>query len=106
VRQLVLAALLAAPASAASPFREALRRAEARASSDPERVEFATRAIRAWLPNDGRLMLSHAYLRRAEALLLSRDDAAAAEDLTQVMANDPGNRRAQLLRGQARLAAG
>ncbi|MDX6770583.1 MAG: hypothetical protein SF051_13695 [Elusimicrobiota bacterium] len=103
---LVLAALLAWPAAAASPFLEALRRAESRAASDPERVEFATRAIRAWLPGDGRLMLSHAYLRRAEALLLSREDAAAAEDLTQVMANDPGNKKARLLRGRARLAAG
>lgn len=103
---LLLAAVLASPAPAASPFLESLRRAESRAASDPERVEFATRAIRAWLPQDGRLMLSHAYLRRAEALLLVGENGAAAEDLTQVMANDPGNRRAQLLRGQARLAAG
>lgn len=102
----LLAALLltAAPAAGApSEFREALRRAESRSASDPERLEFAARAIRAWRPDDGRLMLSHAHLRRAEALLLRGDDAAALEDLSRVMDNDPLNRQALLLRGQALL---
>lgn len=107
-RALLLAStlLLAAPARAASEFREALRRAEARAAGDPERLEFASRAIRAWSPADGRLMLSHAHLRRAEALLLRGEDAAAAEDLSRVLENDPLNRQALLLRGRAWLASG
>ncbi len=102
----VVLALLAAPARGASEFREALKRAEARDASDPERVEYATRAIRAWLPADGRMLLSHAHLRRAEGLLLRRDEAAAVEDLTKVVENDPGNHKAVLLRAKARLAAG
>jgi tetratricopeptide (TPR) repeat protein len=94
---------LAAPALAVSEFVQALRRAEARAASDPERVEYATRAIRAWSSGDGRLMLAAAHLRRAEGLLLRRELPEAAEDLTKAVENDPANRLALRLRGEARL---
>lgn len=98
-----LLAALAAPACAASEFVEALRRAETRAAADPERVEYAGRAIRAWSPGDGRLLLAAAHLRRAEGLLLRRELPEAVEDLTKAVENDPANRLALRLRGQARL---
>jgi tetratricopeptide (TPR) repeat protein len=103
---LVLLALLGAPALAASEFVQALRRAESRAASDPERVEYATRAIRAWSSGDGRLMLAAAHLRRAEGLLLRRELPEAVEDLTKTVENDPANRLALRLRGEARLELG
>lgn len=104
MRSLLLAAALASPSSAASDFLEALRRAEARAAADPERVEYATRAIRAWTPGDGRLMLGAAHLRRAEGLLERGEETLAVEDLLKTVENDPANHRALLLRGRARLA--
>lgn len=103
---LLLAALLSAPARAASPFLENLRRAETRDAKDPERVEYATRALRAWREGDGRLMLAAAHLRRAEGLLAVREEARAVEDLTKALENDPANHAALRLRAQARLALG
>ena len=71
--------MLAAPAYALTPFVEQFRKAESRDASDPERVEFATRALRAWMPSDGRMLLAQAHFLRAEAELF--DDLAAEEDL-------------------------
>lgn len=102
----VLAALLAAPAGALTPFVEQLRKAEARGASDPERVEFATRALRAWLPSDGRPLLAHAHFARAEGEAALFDDAAAEEDLTKALEIDPRNERAVLMRARARTALG
>ncbi|UPT72650.1 MAG: hypothetical protein M0D55_11890 [Elusimicrobiota bacterium] len=61
----LLAVALAAPARAASPFVEQLRKAESRDERDQERIEFATRALRAWVPADGRPLLAHAHFARA-----------------------------------------
>lgn len=100
----VLAAilLLASPAGA-SEFLEALHRADARAAKDPERIEFATRAIRAWRPSDGDELLADAYFRRGEGEFEAFDDAGANADLTKALARDARNAAALLLRGRARL---
>ena len=100
------AALLLAPPAGASAFLEALHRADARAADDPERVEFATRAIRAWKPSDGDELLADAYFRRGEGDFAAWDDAAANVDLGLALAHDARNRAALLLRGRARLRAG
>ncbi|MCM2305099.1 MAG: hypothetical protein NDJ72_10380, partial [Elusimicrobia bacterium] len=102
----VLAVLLAAPAGAASPFVEQLRKAEARSASDPERIEYATRALRAWLPADGRPLLAHAHFARAEGEAALFDDPAAEEDLTKALEIDARNDRARLMRARARAALG
>ncbi|MDP3542442.1 MAG: hypothetical protein Q8T11_08250, partial [Elusimicrobiota bacterium] len=102
----VLAFLLAAPAAALSPFVEQLRKAEARTPSDPERVEYATRALRAWVPADGRPLLAHAHFARAEGAAARFDDAGAEEDLTKALDIDPRNERARLMRSRARAALG
>ncbi len=102
----VLAVLLAAPAQALSPFLEQLRKAEARSASDPERVEFATRAVRAWTPADGRPLLAHAHFARAEGEIALFDDPAAEEDLTKALEIDARNDRARLLRSRARAELG
>ena len=102
---LTVAALLASPLRA-SEFIEALHRAEARDAKDPERVEFATRAIRAWKTTDGPQLLADAYYRRAEGEAMGWDDAAAAADMTKSLELDPRNDRALLLRGRARLRGG
>ncbi|PIR19283.1 MAG: hypothetical protein COV48_02860, partial [Elusimicrobia bacterium CG11_big_fil_rev_8_21_14_0_20_64_6] len=102
----VLAILLAAPAAALSPFVEQLRKAEARSVSDPERVEYATRALRAWLPSDGRPLLAHAHYARAEGEAALFDDASAEEDLTKALEIDARNERARLMRSRARASLG
>lgn len=102
----VLAAQLSGPALALTPFVEQLRKAEARDASDPERVEFATRAVRAWVPSDGRPLLAHAHFARAEGEAALFDDAAAEEDLTKALELDERNDRARLMRARARTALG
>jgi tetratricopeptide (TPR) repeat protein len=102
---LAAALLIAAPAGA-SEFLEALHRADARAAQDPERVEFATRAIRAWKPSDGDELLADAYFRRGEGEFEAWNDAAAGADLGLALAHDARNWAALLLRGRSRLRAG
>jgi len=104
-RGLALALLLPAAASA-STFVEDLRRAAARGARDPERVEYATRAIREWRPTDGAELLAEAHLRRAEGESAAWDDAAAEADLTKALELDPRDEALLLLRGRARLRAG
>lgn len=100
-----LALLLSAPARA-SEFVEALRRADARAAEDPERVEYAARAIRAWTREHGGRMLAHAHLRRGEGELARHDDEAAERDFTRALELDPGASGARSLRARARMALG
>jgi hypothetical protein len=102
---LAFALLLAAPARA-SEFLEALHRADARGAQDPERVEFASRAIRAWRPSDGNELLADAYFRRGEGEREAYDDAAADADFTKALELDDRNGAALLLRGRGRLRAG
>jgi len=102
----LLAVLLAAPARAASPFVEQLRKAESRDAADPERIEYATRAIRAWMPSDGRPLLAHAHFARAEGEIALFDDPAADEDLTKALELDERNDRARLMRSRARAVLG
>ena len=98
--------LLAAHAASASEFLDALHRADARGSDDPERIEFATRAVKSWKPSDGQALLAHAHFRRAEAELSRLDDDAAEADLNKVLSLDPRNEKAKLLRARARLSLG
>ena len=102
----VVLLLITAPARALTPFVEQLRKAESRDASDPERVEFATRALRAWMPSDGRPLLAHAHFARAEGEAALFDDAAAEEDLTKALEIDERNDRARLMRSRARAALG
>ena len=102
----VLAVMLAAPAQAVTPFVENLRKAEALSASDAERVEFASRAVRSWLPADGRPLLAHAHFMRAEGEMELFDDPHAEEDLSKTLEIDPANLRALILRAQARTALG
>jgi tetratricopeptide (TPR) repeat protein len=102
----VLAVLASAPARAASPFVEELHRAETRSASDPERVEFAGRAVRAWAPSDGRMLLAQAHFLRAEGEAALFDDPAAEEDLSKALEIDARNERAKLMRAAARAALG
>lgn len=97
---------IALPARALSPFVEAFRKAEARAASDPERVEFATRAIRAWLPKDGAMLLAQAHFRRAEGALSQLDHELAEADLAKAIGGDPNNHAARLMRVEALIALG
>jgi tetratricopeptide (TPR) repeat protein len=99
-----LAVLLAAPAQALTPFVEQLRKAEVRDAADPERVEFATRALRAWMPADGRMLLAQAHFLRAEGEAALFDDPAAEEDLSKALEIDTRNERARLMRSRARAA--
>ncbi len=98
--------LLASPACALTPFVEQLHKAEARTANDPERVEFATRALRAWMPADGRMLLAQAHFLRAEGEAELFDDPAAEEDLTKALEIDTRNDHARLLRARARAALG
>lgn len=102
----LLAVMLASPARALTPFVEQLRKAEARSASDPERIEYATRALRAWRPADGRPLLGHAHFARAEGRVALFDDPAAEEDLTKALELDERNDRARLMRSRARAALG
>ncbi|MFI5349296.1 MAG: hypothetical protein ACHQ2Z_07115, partial [Elusimicrobiota bacterium] len=97
--------LLARPAPA-TDLLEALHRADARDAKDPERVEFAARAIRAWRPADGDELLADAYFRRGEGEFEAFDDAAAEADLTKALARDERNAAALLLRARERMRAG
>jgi len=99
-------ALSLASASRASDFLEALHRADARDAKDPERVEFATRAIRAWKPSDGGALLAAAHFRRGEGEFEGFDDAAAEGDFAKALELDARNDRALLLRARARLRLG
>ncbi len=103
---LFLVMLLAASAHALTPFVEQLRKAESREAGDPERIEFATRALRAWLPADGRPLLAHAHFARAEGEIALFDDVAAEEDLTKALEIDERNDRARLMRSRSRAALG
>jgi hypothetical protein len=102
---LMVAALLASPLRA-SEFLEDLHRAESREARDPERVEFATRAIHAWKPADGSQLLADAYYRRGEGEYQGWDDLRVADDMTKALGLDPRNDRALLLRARARLRGG
>jgi hypothetical protein len=101
----VLAVLLAAPAGA-SEFLEALHRADARDARDPERVEFATRAIKAWRPVEGNELLADAYFRRGEGEREAYDDVSSDADFGKALELDPRNSAALLLRGRGRLRSG
>jgi tetratricopeptide (TPR) repeat protein len=98
--------LLVAAQARASDFLEALHRAEARGPKDPERLEFATRAIRAWRPSDGDGLLADAYLLRGQGEFEAWDDEAAEADFGQALRLDERDDEALLLRARARLRAG
>lgn len=96
----------AALSFAASPFVEELHRAQARDADDPERIEFATRAIREWEPTDGKPLLAAARFARAEGRAAKIDDAAVEDDLNAALELDPLNEKAKLMRAKARVGLG
>lgn len=101
----LLAALSASQAWAASPFVANLRKAESRKEPD-ERAEYYTRAIDAWGPSEDRMLLGQCRFGRGQARVELWQFAAAEPDLTQALEIDPGNKRAKLLRGRARFELG
>jgi len=95
--------LLLSPIVIASDFIEALRRCRAREDRDPERIEFASRAIHSWTPSDGSALLADAYFQRAKGELAAENGARAENDAAKTLELDPRNDSALFLRGRARL---
>lgn len=102
---LLLVAFLAAPAWAASEFLKNMHKAEGRKEPE-ERIEYYTRALRAWEPSDGNSLLANCHFRRGEARFERWEFDEAEPDLSKSIELDPGNARAYLLRGRITLRRG
>ncbi len=98
-------ALILPTGALADEFLENLHRADAR-SEPAERVEYYSRAIRAWRTGNRSSLLAHCHFRRGETLLFLAEFPQAEADLTKALELDPGNARAYLLRGRLRLRLG
>lgn len=103
----LLAVLLGLPSLSwgSGEFLRNMRKAESRRES-AEKVEYYTRAIRAWQPSDGNALLAHCHFRRGEALYERYEFKEAEPDLSKSIELDPGNPRAYFLRGRALLRLG
>ncbi|MBI5883836.1 MAG: tetratricopeptide repeat protein [Elusimicrobia bacterium] len=104
---IALALLIAGPARcrAADEFLTNLHKADLRVEPD-ERVEYYSRAIRAWRTVHGAGLLAHCHFNRGETHLLEARLDLAAQDLAKAVSLDPNNSRAYLLRGRLLLATG
>ncbi|MBI5622911.1 MAG: tetratricopeptide repeat protein [Elusimicrobia bacterium] len=89
---------------AADEFLLNLRKADARVEPE-ERVEYYSRAIRAWRTGHGTGLLAHCHFNRGETHLLEARLDLAEKDLSKALALDPNNSRAYLLRGRLHLRA-
>ncbi|MBI4677314.1 MAG: tetratricopeptide repeat protein [Elusimicrobia bacterium] len=91
-----------AQAQATDEFLTNLHKADNRSEPD-ERIEYYSRAIRAWRTGNGASLLAHCHFNRGETHLnLARLDLAET-DLAKALSLDPGNARAYLLRGRLHL---
>lgn len=95
---------LCAPARA-DDFLKLLRKAQSRRESS-EKVEYFTRAIRAWEPSHGQTLLATCHFLRGEARYELRAFPEAEPDFTKALELDPANARAHFLRGSLRLKGG
>jgi tetratricopeptide (TPR) repeat protein len=102
---LALIATGAVRCHAADEFLLNLRKADLRAEPE-ERIEYYSRAIRAWRTGHGAGLLAHCHFNRGETYLLEARLDLAEKDLTKALALDPGVSRAYLLRGRLHLRAG
>lgn len=100
---LILAALAPAPAARAEDdFLPLMRKAESRRQPQ-ERAEYFGRAVSAWTPAHGRLLLSACLFGRGEALYDLGRFSSALGELDQALRDDPRNARAHFLRADVRL---
>lgn len=97
--------LAAVPAFSAGEFLKNMRKAQKRKDL-PERLEYFTRAIRAWTPEDGSTLLADCHYRRGETLARFDHLEEAEPDLSRAVELDPLNLPARLLRGRLRLLLG
>ncbi|MBI5631650.1 MAG: tetratricopeptide repeat protein [Elusimicrobia bacterium] len=93
------------PAWGADEFLKNLRRAE-RLSGLEEKIEYCTRAIRAWTPSDGNSLLAHCHFRRGQARYENAKFPEAESDLAKSLSLDPGNAQAHLLLGKIEMRLG
>lgn len=100
-----LAACVSRPVGAESPFLKSLHKAESR-KEPAEQVEYLNRAVKAWEPEEGTELLSHAHLLRGTAYYWLNQFAAAEPDLSKAVELDPGSALAYLLRGRIKLKQG
>ena len=87
---------------AGGQFLDALRKAESR-SEPVEKIEYYSRAIRAWNATHGNALLANCHFRRGEAYFERREFQLAQSDLSKTIELDPRNARAYFLRGQISL---
>lgn len=92
-------------APAQDAFLDNMRKADSRTEPE-ERIEYFSRAIRAWRPSHSRALLGHCHLGRGSAFFDQDDPASAVADLDKAVAADPGAPKAFLLRGRLRLRQG
>ncbi len=92
-------------AHAADEFIRNLRKGDLRHEPD-ERIEYYSRAIRAWKPSHSSSLLAHCLFKRGEAYFDSFDFDVAMADLTEALDKDPGTARAYFLRGRILLFQG
>lgn len=97
---------LAGPAARAQdPFLENMRKAATRGEPD-ERIEYYSRAIRAWKPSHSRTLLGHCHMERGSAFYDQDDPISAGPDLDKALASDPAAFKAYFLRARLRLRQG
>lgn len=97
---------LAGPAARAQdPFLENMRKAATRLESE-ERIEYYSRAIRAWKPSHSRTLLGHCHMERGAAFYDQDEPLSAAPDLDKALASDPAAFKAYYLRARLRLRQG
>lgn len=102
---LFMAAPLLAGQILAGDLLTLMRKADSRGDS-AEKIEYYTRALKAWTPEDGQALLANCHFRRGEALFERRQAQAAVPDLDKALSLDPRNAQAYFLRGRAHLQAG
>lgn len=102
---ILLAAPLLSTALQAGEFLEWMHKADNR-SEPRERIEYYSRALKAWMPPDGQALLAHCRFRRGEAFFDSGEFKQSQPDLDKALELDPRNARARLLRGRIHLSAG
>ncbi len=97
---------LAGPmARAQDSFLENMRKAATRVEAE-ERIEYYSRAIRAWKPSHSRTLLGHCHMERGAAFFDQNDPISAAPDLDKAIAADPAAFKAYFVRGRLRLRQG
>ncbi len=90
---------------AADDFLKNMRKAQS-VREDPYKLEYYSRAIRAWGPADGYGLLAECHFRRGQAHSRRNESEAALADISKTIALDARNGQALLLRGQLLIKTG